>query len=399
MKKTLTTLFMTFAVAFTVMLVSGTTSKALATWNANITQTDDRKSSVELKWDAYLGADQYEIYFYNTTSNEWSLMDHTSNTYCTIYGLTSNSGYDVKVVAYSNYYYSDKTPVAESGSANVVTSPEKVQGLKQTDATTSTITMSWDNIPGADGYIIYRYDSWSNYTALGTSQTNSFTLKGLTASSRASYFVLALKFNSTDYIASSESFDSVYMRTAPAKVAYVQLTHYWSALNSASFGWNSVNNVDGYQFQMQDYKGKSILTKDVSYTSASVDPYKKGVFTQARCRAYIVVNNKRIYGAWSPYNYNAADSKASAKRSANGKKIVLKWSKVKGVSGYAIYVSTKSDSGFKKVKTLKANKTKYTITKFKKKSLAKNKKYYVQLRYLKKVGKKTITSNIYHSFY
>lgn len=399
MKKTLTTLFMTFAVAFTVLLVSGTTSKALETWNANITQTGARENSVDIEWGAYLGADHYEIFF-STDNSSWAYMDYSTSPSVTIGNLTSSSRYYVKIVAYSGSYYSDsKTPLSESVSADVITSPKKVEGLKQTNATTSTITMSWDNMPGADGYMIYRYNSWDNYTNLGTSTTNSFTIKGLPASSRAGYFVLAVKLNSAGSGAMSTSFDQVYMRTAPAKVSYISLTNFWSSLNSATFGWNSVNNVDGYQFQLQDYKGKSLMTKDVTYTSVSVDPFKRGVFTQARCRAYITVDNKRIYGAWSPYNYNAADSKASATRSRNRKKITLKWSKVKGASGYAIYVSTKSNSGYKKVKTLKANKTKYTITKFNKKSLKKYQKYYVQIKYLRKVGKKTITSGIVHKFF
>lgn len=394
MKKTLTTLFMTFAVAFTVLLVSGTTSKALETWNANIKQTDARENSVDFEWDAYLGADHYEIFF-STDNSSWAYMDYSTSPSITVGQLTSSSRYYAKIVAYSGSYYSDsKTPLAESGSADVITSPKKVEGLKQTNATTSTITMSWDNMPGADGYMIYRYDSWDNYTNLGTSTTNSFTIKGLQASSRAGYFVLAVKLNSAGQQAYSTSFDQVYMRTAPAKVAYVSMTNFWSSLNSASFGWNSVNNVDGYQFQLQDYKGKSILTKDTTYSSISIDPFKKGVFTKARCRAYIVVDNKRIYGAWSSYDYNASCSNIKVIRSANRKRITLKWSKIKGASGYGIYVSTKSESGYKKIKTAKASATKYSFTKFNKKGLKKYQRYYIRIKYLTKVGKKTVTSGI-----
>lgn len=389
MKKTLTMLFMTFAVAFTVLLVSGTTSKALETWNANIRQTGADEKSVDLEWDAYLGANYYEIMF-SYDQSSWEQMGQSSNPSKTIYNLTSSSMYYVKIVAYST----SETVLAESGSVDVVTSPQKVQGLKQTDATTSSITLSWTAMSGVDGYAIYRYDSYGNYTPLGTSASNSYTIKGLQASSRAAYFVSGIKLNSAGQAAISTNFEYVYMRTAPAKVAYVELTNYWSSLNSATFGWNRVNNVDGYQFQLQDYKGKTILTRDESFTSVSVDPFKKGVFTQARCRAYITVNNKRIYGAWSPYDYNASVSKASVRRSANRKKITVKWSKIKGASGYAVYVSTKKESGYKKVKSLKANKTTYSFTKFKKKALKKNQRYYIQIRYLRKVGKKTVTSKI-----
>lgn len=384
MKKTLSALFVVFMTAFTVMLVSGTTSKALTAWNANITQTDASEQNVELQWDTYLGADHYEIFFSND-NNSWVEMDYATSTKLTIYGLTSGSKYYVRIIAYQGSYYSDsKTPLAESESMDVITSPKKVEGVKQTGATTSSITLSWNAIPGVSEYRVYRYNSWDNYTSLGSAKTNSFTIKGLTASLRANFFVVAVNTNSKGQSAVSPDFDNVYMRTAPAKVSYVSMTNYWSSLGSATFGWNSVNNVDGYQFQLLDYKGKTILSKETSSGYISVDPFKKGMFTKARSRAYIVVNNKKIYGAWSGYDYNASCSKIRVIRSANRKKITLKWTKIKGASGYGIYVSTKSESGYKKVKTVKAKTTKYSFTKFKGKKLSKSKRYYIRIKYLTK---------------
>lgn len=394
MKKTLSALLMMFAVAFTVMLASGTTSKALATWNANLSQTDATEQSVDLQWDAYLGADHYEIFFSNDNSS-WTEMDWSTSTSEVIYGLTSGSKYYVRVIAYSGSYFSDsKTPLAESESMDVITSPKKVEEVKQTGATTNSITLSWKAQPGVTEYRIYRYDSYNNYVSLGTSKTNSYTIKGLNASVRASYFVMAVNTNSKGQSAISTSFDTYYMRTTPAKVPYISLSYYWTSLGSAEFKWNSVNNADGYQFQIQDSKGKTIMTKDTTSGYVMVDPLKKDTFTKVRARAYILVNNKRVYGAWSPYDYNATCSSIRVIRSANRKMITLKWKKIKGASGYAVYVSTKSGSGYKKVKTLGAKKTKYTFTKFKGKKLSKNKRYYIRLKYLTKSGKKTITSRI-----
>lgn len=392
MKKTLSALLMMFAVAFTVMLASGTTSKALATWNANLSQTEATEQSVELQWDAYPGADHYEIFFSNDNSS-WTEMDWSTSTSKVIYGLTSGSY--VRVIAYSGSYFSDsKTPLAESESMDVITRPKKVEEVKQTGATTNSITMSWKAQPGVTEYRIYRYDSYNNYVAFGMSKTNSYTIKGLNASVKASYFVLAVNTNSKGQSAISTSFDTYYMRTTPAKVPYISLSNYWTALGYADFKWNAVNNADGYQFQIQDYKGKTLMTQDTVYSNASVNPLKKDVFTKVRARAYILVNNKRVYGAWSPYDYNATCSSIRVIRSANRKKITLKWKKIKGASGYAVYVSTKSGSGYKKLKTLGAKKTTYTFTKFKGKKLSKNKRYYIRLKYLTKSGKKTITSHI-----
>lgn len=55
----------------------------------------------------------------------------------------------------------------------------------------------------------------------------------------------------------------------------------------------------------------------------------------------------------------------------------------------------KKKKGYKKVATVSSKKSSYTITKYNKKKLKKGQKYYVQLRYVGKNGKKKVVSNIY----
>ena len=61
--------------------------------------------------------------------------------------------------------------------------------------------------------------------------------------------------------------------------------------------------------------------------------------------------------------------------------IKITWNKLSGISNYQIYMSTKSNSGFKKIYTASASKTSYTKTKLKK-----DKKYYFKIRSVKKVS-------------
>ena len=159
-----------------------------------------------------------------------------------------------------------------------------------------------------------------------------------------------------------------------------------------------VNNADGYQYEVKSANGKKTYFRATSTSSYTyVKPFPRGIFVKARVRAYVTVGNKVYYGAWSPYTYHASSKKVTAKRSSNGKKIYLKWKKVSGASGYQVYVSTKSNGGFKKVKSLSSKKSSYTITKCGKKKLKKGKTYYVQLRYQTKVGKKKVSSKIVSS--
>lgn len=71
--------------------------------------------------------------------------------------------------------------------------------------------------------------------------------------------------------------------------------------------------------------------------------------------------------------------KSVKKSGKDGVKIT--WSKITGISNYQIYMSTKSNSGFKKIYTASAGKISYTKTKLKK-----GKKYYFKIRTAKKVS-------------
>lgn len=72
----------------------------------------------------------------------------------------------------------------------------------------------------------------------------------------------------------------------------------------------------------------------------------------------------------------------SIKLSAGSKKIKVRWSRVSGASGYVVMRSTKKNSGFKTVKTIKKGST----VSFTNKKLKKGKKYYYKVRAYKKVN-------------
>lgn len=392
MKKSLKALFMVFAVAFGVLLLQGTTSKATVN---NLVQTGATTTRVDLQWAAVLGSDRYVVQFSQDGQTNWTEMTTTSSTSDSVYYLSPGSVYYARVLAYSDWY-GDKKLMDQSAVIKVGTKPEvgTVEGLKQTDATANTITMSWTGMSGAAKYEVYRYNSYDNYTKVGETTSTSYTVSGLTASMEVRYFIIATKVGGTGLTANSTSYKTVYMRTAPAKVPNIAMTDFYDSINVAYYGWNTVNNADGYQVQLLNYKGKTLLNRYEAGGSTRISPYWKGVFVKARVRAYIMVNNKRVFGPWSGYNYNASSKKITLKRSANKKKITLKWKKISGAAGYKIQISTKSGSGFKTVKTVSSKKSSYTITKYGKKKLSKKKKYYIRLQYLTKVGKKKVASGI-----
>ncbi len=118
-------------------------------------------------------------------------------------------------------------------------------------------------------------------------------------------------------------------------------------------------------------------------------------FYKVRIRSYVTINNKVLYGAWSDYKIFGQQPKVNIKKA--GKGVKLTWKKVKGAKNYTVYMSTKRNSGFKKVKTLKKNSLK--ITKFKKKKIKRNKTYYVYVVATTKSGKTKIKTPVSSAYW
>lgn len=393
MKKSVKTVLVVLAFAFITAMAMGTTSKAAT--NIGLKQTGSGTSYVELAWNAQLGVECYHIEL-STDGKKWVQMGYSSSPTKTIYSLSQGSAYYARVTMYQGgyHYNSSETYCGVSETVTVATKPNDVTNLKQTSATTSSVTMAWTPASGATSYIIYAYINY-NWVQVGTSTKATATIGGLAAGNERSYRVAAVRAVTGGSSVGNTS-SSVTMRAIPAKVSRIAMTSYWNYSREAKFTWTS-GDADGYQYEVKSMNGKKTYFKGTTgkySSSVYLKPFPRGTFTKTRVRAYITVGNKNLYGSWSPWTYNATNKSVTAKRSSNGKKITVKWKKISGAKGYQVYVSTKSGSGFKKAKTLSAKKTKYTITKYGKKKLKKGTTYYVQLRYYTKVGKKKVVSNV-----
>lgn len=288
--------------------------------------------------------------------------------------------------------------------SKAATKPPMVEGLKQTGATTDSITMEWTPVADADGYNtiyeVYRDDdNGKTPTLLGTTAADitTWTVKGEQCVSGKYYLVLAVYISKIPpYSESSSSkYKEVKMYTAPGKVQEFSMTKYSATLNQMSYSWQKMGSVNGYEILLQDSNGNILVSKDVSssYYSTSMK-FTKGVVAKASIRAYRTSGGTKFYGESSDYVYAATSDKVTCKRSKDGKKITVNWKKVTGATGYRVSISTKSGSGYKKVKELNVNKKKLVITKCGKKKLSKKQTYYIKVEYLYNVDGKKVTSPI-----
>lgn len=406
MKKISKVLLTMLSLAFVVFVAMGTTSKA-AGWNAGLKQTKAEENRVTIEWANYIGAEtvgHYEIEYSLDGKNfgRPTSYNSTSNTSYTVTNLSGDKVYYVRVTAYTDSFSSsEKKAIATSESIQVATLGKvgKVEGLTQSAATNNSVSITWKPVSGASSYDVYLSNGLWNYTKAGTTNSTSYTINGLSAGYAGDYFVMAKKatFNGFEAVGDMEwdgFFERITVKTTPSKVQSIAVSYLYQASNRCDFQWSVVNNADGYQLQTKNYKGKVISTTNNTGTSGSVSPFKKGQFYATRVRAYVKVGNGYAYGPWSNYSYNASNKSVKWIRSANRKKITLKWKKIAGASGYKVSISTKPNSGFKKVKTFGKKSKGCTITKCGKKKLSKKKTYYVKVEYLKKVGKKNVKSGI-----
>ena len=167
-------------------------------------------------------------------------------------------------------------------------------------------------------------------------------------------------------------------------------------LNSKTFyslymDFRPVKYATTYEIELSDEKGKAIKTYTVEcgkkdFIEKSIKKLPKDVYG-VRIRGC----RDGEYGEWSDRSFVVKQPKAQARNYKGA--IQIKWQKLKGVSGYDIYLSKKQNRGYKKVASVNAKTTLKTIKKLGKKKLKKGTYYYYVVA-KKKVGKKTYKSKI-----
>ncbi len=119
----------------------------------------------------------------------------------------------------------------------------------------------------------------------------------------------------------------------------------------------------------------------------------RGLNYERETGSYVPATEWSAYKAiWTP-NKNAVSVKLASKTSKN---VLIKVPKVAGIKNYTLYMSSKRDSGYKKVGVIKPGKTK-VVSKLKGKTFAYYTNYYYKL--VPKVKKAVSTSPVIGYFY
>lgn len=270
----------------------------------DIDLTKKTTDSLTFSWSEMSGMTGYEIYKYNTDSNSYELLETINNSSITSYtdeDLNSASIYNYKVRGYykdysGNYYYGDYSDVLSES-----TKVDSVKNFKFDDRTATSLSMSWDQVPNADGYKIYRLnvntDTYELVHTIENSDITSFTHSGRLSATNHYYKVRAYKYLN-GRTRHSDSSSTLKATTRPVQPS---LSLSSTTSKSIKSNWTKISKrTTGYEVSMSTSKSSAFnLVGTTENTSFIKTNLTKGRTYYFKVRAYRIVDGEKIYSLYS----------------------------------------------------------------------------------------------------
>lgn len=250
--------------------------------------------------------------------------------------------------------------------------------LKQTGATTTSVSISWGAVNGADGYRVkLSSDGGNTYSVLGDTQRTVVKITNLKPD--CNYIVRVFAFHELDPYG---YYKEIRVWTAPKKVSLS--SYVFSGSGCTFYMKNPGANVDGYKVTYKNYKTGSSAAKYVpGYGSFSI-PFSGSCFYKATITPYVKIDNKMYCGSDSVTTYVSSQPKLQRK-SFTSSSMTVKWPKCYGATSYSVYLKKPGASSFSKAATTTA--LSYTV-----RGMKTGSNYQIKVVANKKVGSKTYQS-------
>jgi len=229
---------------------------------ANISVSNHSTTSHTLTWEAFANVTRYDIYSLDDITGTYNLLATTESNSIT-FNYSPGTIHNYQICATQNIdgieYKSDF-----SDTYTAATDPEIVNGLAVNETTTSSVSLTWNGVSGATGYIIYRSPvSTTNYSYCGETGSTSYQDKRVAAGTSYKYKVSAYTLEQT-YLGSDSS--DVETSTKPAKIAL----KYKIGDQKIRLTWPKIIGASSYDIYMgDDITGYSLLTTKLANSSSS----------------------------------------------------------------------------------------------------------------------------------
>ena len=153
--------------------------------------------------------------------------------------------------------------------SNPVAAPPAPTGLTKTSSTTSSISIAWNPVMGATGYVIERESApstWVQVSSVAGGSVSSATISGLQIGTSYSFRMRASNSagNSVPSATLVASTDALSVPIAPATLSKLGGTE-----NSLTLGWTTVSGASGYKIEQLQAPSTWVVVKTISGQSTS----------------------------------------------------------------------------------------------------------------------------------
>ncbi len=243
-------------------------------------------STINLSWKKASNVSGYQIQQYK--SGKWTALTTIKKASTVSYKLSklkAGTNYRFRVRAYNGKAYGDWVELS------VYTNIAKVKNLKVSKATTSSVTLKWDKVSGAAGYVVYRY-SGGEWVKAATVKSNTATVSKLKAGTTYKFMVKAYKKVGKTTVYGEDS-SSLSAKTALGQVKNLKASS--RKKTSIALKWDKVTGATGYY--VERYNGKKwVKVGTVKTNTFTNKDLKRNTQYQYRVKAYGKVNGKNATG-------------------------------------------------------------------------------------------------------
>lgn len=250
-----------------------------------------------------------------------------------------------------------KAASGKSASVNV-TVTDNIKDTKTTEGAEFTglcsvrnirygVEATWDSVPGAVKYQVYRRVANANGSRIAETTATSYVDKYVVSGGTYSYTVRAVD-KSGKYIGNFDGVGSSITYVAPTSIH-----RFTNVPGKILVNWNKINGAPCYKLY---YRKKNAGWKSLGVTTA-VSKELKGVVSGSNY-AFIPISLDRFGCPLNSFDRNGLKTKYLAgttlKKKVSGKKIKLSWKKTSGAKKYIVYGKT-AVSNWKLIKVVKKN--------------------------------------------
>ncbi len=296
-------------------------------------------NSLNINWEAIDGADKYEVWRNTASTGDFTKIGESD----------TNSYLDSSLTTGATYYYQVRAYI--EGTSNIYSNYSAAASLKVTPTTPiitvtpntyNSLSISWEEVSGATGYMIYRATSSAGtYTRVYTAGAGETSYINSPLATGSTYYYKVLAFVTEGTVTTNSAYSAVKSAkvkpAAPTGAAAASASY-----TSIKITWNKVDGASGYTVYRLASNGTypSIATvtgiNSTTYTNTGLIT---GTTYTYKVAAYRLVGTTKVYGDYSEIvsAWPKPAAPAPTAVSAGYNSVLISWPAVGGASGYEIW--------------------------------------------------------------